>query len=177
MWRKQSYRITAEPVAMAYTREQVAAQELARTHAALMQILRARSADLTGNVAPRSPADPALAQPPSREDLAHLVRRQADVATEWSAGLPVLQSADGLYTFKPRGRILADVGWTFGSDHDGRNLATAGTRALRLGLRRGAGIFGSGPDAQHPHGHRLPRGGCGSPPRRCPMVPGRPATA
>jgi phosphate-selective porin OprO/OprP len=63
----------------------------------------------------------------------------AGVTTEWGAGLPVFHSADGIYTFKPRGRILTDVSSTFGSAYDGRNITTTGMRALRLGLEGGVG--------------------------------------
>jgi phosphate-selective porin OprO/OprP len=58
----------------------------------------------------------------------------AGVSTEWGAGLPVFHSADGMFTFKPRGRILTDVSTTMGSKSDGRNLTTTGMRALRMGL-------------------------------------------
>ncbi|KAK0341082.1 hypothetical protein LTR94_027871, partial [Friedmanniomyces endolithicus] len=63
----------------------------------------------------------------------------AGVTTEWGAGLPVFHSADGIYTFKPRGRILTDVSSTFGSDYAARNITTTGMRALRLGLEGGVG--------------------------------------
>jgi phosphate-selective porin OprO/OprP len=62
------------------------------------------------------------------------VTEAAGVVTEWGSGLPTFRSADGVYSFKPRGRILTDVSSTFGSDYDGRNITTTGMRALRLGL-------------------------------------------
>lgn len=87
------------------------------------------------------PFAPQLVPPgPAERDVAQA--RQANAAgvtTEWGAGLPVFHSADGIYTFKPRGRILTDVSSTFGSDYDGRNITTTGMRALRLGLEGGVG--------------------------------------
>jgi len=87
------------------------------------------------------PFAPQLVPPgPAERDVAQA--RQANAAgvtTEWGAGLPVFHSADGIYTFKPRGRILTDVSSSFGSAYDGRNLTTTGMRALRLGLEGGVG--------------------------------------
>ncbi len=88
-----------------------------------------------------SPFAPQLVPPgPAERDVAQA--RQANAAgvtTEWGAGLPVFHSADGIYTFKPRGRILTDVSSTFGSDYAARNITTTGMRALRLGLEGGVG--------------------------------------
>lgn len=64
---------------------------------------------------------------------------EAGVVTEWGAGLPLFRSTDGVFSFKPRGRILADVSSTFGSDFDGRNITTTGMRALRMGVEGGVG--------------------------------------
>ncbi|MBH0113846.1 porin [Novosphingobium sp. YJ-S2-02] len=88
-----------------------------------------------------APYAPQLIPPgPAERDIARARSANlAGVTTEWGAGLPVFHSADGEYTFKPRGRILADVGSTFGSDHDGRNITTTGMRALRLGFEGGVG--------------------------------------
>ncbi|MEH3103613.1 MAG: porin [Sphingomonas phyllosphaerae] len=80
--------------------------------------------------------------PPGPADRDVVQAQQANAAgvtTEWGAGLPVFHSADGIYTFKPRGRILTDVSSTFGSKYNGRNITTTGMRALRLGLEGGVG--------------------------------------
>ena len=84
-------------------------------------------------LAPPGPAERSIAQATASRD------NPSGVTTEWGAGLPVFHSADGVYTFKPRGRILADVSSTFGSKSDTRNLTTTGMRALRLGLEGGVG--------------------------------------
>lgn len=89
------------------------------------------------------PFAPQLVPPgPAERDVAR-ARAAADnvagVTTEWGAGLPVFHSADGVFTFKPRGRILTDVSTTFGSRYADRNLTTTGMRALRLGLEGGVG--------------------------------------
>lgn len=82
-------------------------------------------------IVPPGPADLDVAQ--ARAVAATGVR------TEWGAGLPVFRSADGVFTYKPRGRILVDVSSSFGSKYEGRNTTTTGMRALRLGLEGGVG--------------------------------------
>jgi len=102
-------------------------------------------AQIAQNVAPRRtvPFAPQLAPPgPADRDLTQAIAARdnpSGLTTEWGAGLPVFHSADGVYTFKPRGRILTDVSTSFGSDYKGRNLTTNGMRALRLGLEGGVG--------------------------------------
>ncbi|MFD2430685.1 hypothetical protein ACFSUK_26730 [Sphingobium scionense] len=54
----------------------------------------------------------------------------------WPARLPL---TDGVFTYKPRYRILVDVSSTMGSRYSGRNTTTTGMRALRLGLEGGVG--------------------------------------
>jgi phosphate-selective porin OprO/OprP len=92
-----------------------------------------RTMPFAPQLAPPGPADRNVAQAEAARD------NPSGLTTEWGAGLPVFHSADGVYTFKPRGRILADVSSTFGSDYAGRNLTTTGMRALRLGLEGGVG--------------------------------------
>ncbi|WP_039389455.1 OprO/OprP family phosphate-selective porin [Novosphingobium sp. MBES04] len=77
--------------------------------------------------------------PVERDIVRAQAAKDAGVTTEWGAGLPVFHSADGQFSFKPRGRILSDVGTTFGSDHDARNITTTGMRSLRLGFEGGVG--------------------------------------
>lgn len=60
-------------------------------------------------------------------------------ATDWSKGAPIFTSADGRFSFKPRGRILADVSTSFGSDYESRNSTSTGIRALRLGVEGSIG--------------------------------------
>lgn len=97
--------------------------------------------DVLGRDTVTRPFAPQLVPPgPAERDIVQA--RQANAAgvtTEWGAGLPVFHSADGIYTFKPRGRILTDVSATFGSKYDARNITTTGMRALRLGLEGGVG--------------------------------------
>lgn len=87
------------------------------------------------------PFAPQLVPPgPAERDITRARSAEASgVTTEWGAGLPVFHSADGIYTFKPRGRILTDVSSTMGSRYNGRNITTTGMRALRLGLEGGVG--------------------------------------
>lgn len=84
-------------------------------------------------IVPPGPADLDVAQARA------VAANPAGVTTEWGAGLPVFRSADGVFTYKPRGRILVDVSSTLGSDYKGRNTTTTGMRALRLGLEGGVG--------------------------------------
>ncbi|VXD01946.1 Porin (fragment) [Sphingomonas sp. 8AM] len=97
--------------------------------------------DRSGRDTVTRPFAPQLVPPgPAERDIVQA--RQANAAgvtTEWGAGLPVFHSADGIYTFKPRGRILTDVSSTFGSKYGARNITTTGMRALRLGLEGGVG--------------------------------------
>ena len=92
-----------------------------------------RTVPFAPQLAPPGPADRSVAQAVAARD------NPSGVTTEWGAGLPVFHSADGVYTFKPRGRILTDVSSSFGSKYDGRNITTTGMRALRLGLEGGVG--------------------------------------
>lgn len=89
-------------------------------------------------VAITAPYAPQLLPPGPAERDIERVRAAAvaasGVSTEWGAGLPVFHSADGVFSFKPRGRIIFDTSTTSGSDYDGRNLTTTGMRALRMGL-------------------------------------------
>ncbi|WP_260928952.1 OprO/OprP family phosphate-selective porin [Novosphingobium sp. 9] len=74
-----------------------------------------------------------------RAKAAAVAVEAAGGTTEWGAGLPVFHSADGQFTFKPRGRILTDISTTMGSKDKGRNITTTGMRALRLGLEGSVG--------------------------------------
>jgi phosphate-selective porin OprO and OprP len=92
-------------------------------------------------VAVTRPFAPQIVPPgPAERNVAQVeAANAAGVTTEWGAGLPVFHSADGVFTYKPRGRILTDVSSTFGSDVDARNITTTGMRALRLGVEGGVG--------------------------------------
>lgn len=126
--------------------ERLEAQEVAATP---IQVPPAQSAvppQLAGNQQTRppivtAPYAPQLVSPsPAERDVARAREANAaGVTTEWGSGLPVFHSADGIYTFKPRGRILTDVSTTFGSRDDTRNITTTGMRALRLGIEGGVG--------------------------------------
>jgi phosphate-selective porin OprO/OprP len=63
----------------------------------------------------------------------------ADLNVDWSRGAPVFASKDGNFTFKPRGRILADISSTSGSDYDRRNITVSTLRQFRMG---GVGTVG-----------------------------------
>ncbi|BCA61239.1 hypothetical protein [Sphingomonas sp. HMP9] len=63
----------------------------------------------------------------------------ADLAVDWSRGAPVFSSRNGKFTFKPRGRILADLSSTGGSDFDRRNITVSTLRQFRFG---GVGTIG-----------------------------------
>jgi len=100
-----------------------------------------RSDRQTRSAVVTAPYAPQIVPPgPAERDIARAQEaNDAGVTTEWGSGLPVFHSADGVYTFKPRGRILTDVSSTFGSRYGDRNLTTTGMRALRLGVEGGVG--------------------------------------
>ncbi|PZU10000.1 MAG: porin [Sphingobium sp.] len=105
------------------------APQLAQKQAAPTLVI----APFAPQIVPPGPADLDVAQARA------VAANPAGVTTEWGAGLPVFRSADGVFTYKPRGRILVDVSSTFGSRFDDRNTTTTGMRALRLGLEGGVG--------------------------------------
>lgn len=140
--------------------------DLVRAQAAEIAVLRARLDRLEGQTAataaPQAMAAPQMAQqqatpppmivspfapqivPPGPADIdvaqaRAIAAAEVGLKTEWGAGLPVFRSADGIFTYKPRGRILVDVSSTMGSRYNGRNTTTTGMRALRLGLEGGVG--------------------------------------
>ncbi len=148
-------------LAQAPSREDLA--ELVRAQAAEIAALKTRLDRLEGRetaaqvstpsaeVAQVTPPPPFTTQPyapqlvppgPADRDVARVqaaAENLAGVTTEWGAGFPVFHSADGQFTFKPRGRIITDVSSTFGSRNDARNITTTGMRALRLGIEGGVG--------------------------------------
>jgi len=81
------------------------------------------------------------AHPPSLD--ARLARieaaQQNSVSVDWSKGTPEFASADGSITFRPRGRILIDLGTTTGARTPARNLTATQARSLRLGLEGSVG--------------------------------------
>ncbi len=82
-------------------------------------------------IIPPGPADRSIDQV--------LAANPSGLTSEWGSGFPVFHSADGVFTFKPRGRILVDVSHTRGSSYKGRNLTTTGMRALRAGIEGSIG--------------------------------------
>jgi phosphate-selective porin OprO/OprP len=87
---------------------------------------------------PRSP-DPQAKIAPVKEGNVQVaegaggVKLPADLNVDWSRGAPVFASKDGRFTFKPRGRILADVSSTSGSDYYRRNNTVSTLRQFRFG--------------------------------------------
>ncbi|NHN85673.1 hypothetical protein GOB93_13625 [Acetobacter musti] len=53
---------------------------------------------------------------------------------DWGKGLPELTTPDGEYSFRFRGRILADYGAAFGSRFSAQNVSRTTLRAARLGV-------------------------------------------
>lgn len=60
----------------------------------------------------------------------------------WRNGGPEFSSADGFFTFRPRGRILLDYSGTRGSVYDDRNINGTEARDLRMGFEGELGQFG-----------------------------------
>ncbi|WP_343525271.1 porin [Sphingomonas sp.] len=91
--------------------------------------------------APLGQALPSDAHPPSLEQrLARIERAQRDDGhIDWSKGTPEFTSADGRFSFRPRGRALIDWATTTGSEQPGRNMTATQARSLRLGFEGGIG--------------------------------------
>ncbi|WP_415529161.1 porin [Gluconacetobacter sp.] len=53
---------------------------------------------------------------------------------KWGKGLPEITTPDDQYSFKMRGRILADYGGAFGSRYQDQNVSRTILRAVRLGV-------------------------------------------
>jgi len=95
---------------------------------------------------PRSPAPlgqslPSDAHPPSLDArLARIEQAQKEgVHVDWSKGTPEFTSADGRFSFRPRGRILVDLATTTGSAIPARNMTATTARSLRLGFEGSIG--------------------------------------
>lgn len=108
-------------------------ESLAVTDSAALPVQTAQAA------APALVTQPGQSGPAPRDTPRAQEPKAPDVVAEWGSGLPTFRSSDGVFSFKPRGRILTDVSSTFGSDYDGRNITTTGMRALRLGVEGGVG--------------------------------------
>ncbi|WP_162140013.1 OprO/OprP family phosphate-selective porin [Sphingomonas sp. Mn802worker] len=91
--------------------------------------------------APLGQALPSDAHPPSLDArLARIERaQQGNGSVDWSKGTPEFTSADGRFSFRPRGRILIDLGTTRGSAVPARNVSATQARSLRLGIEGAAG--------------------------------------
>lgn len=63
-------------------------------------------------------------------------------APNWRRGAPQFRSADGFFSFRPRGRVVADWSSTDGSAYDARNISGTEMRAMRLGAEGNFGSFG-----------------------------------
>ncbi|WBQ19176.1 OprO/OprP family phosphate-selective porin [Sphingobium yanoikuyae] len=61
------------------------------------------------------------------------------VLVDWSKGSPEFSTADGSLTFRPRGRVLMDLGATMGSNNGARNIVATQTRSVRLGVEGAIG--------------------------------------
>ena len=74
--------------------------------------------------APLGQSLPSDAHPPSLDArLARIEKAQKEgVHVDWSKGTPEFMSADGRFSFRPRGRILFDAAATTGSALPNRNM-------------------------------------------------------
>lgn len=90
---------------------------------------------------PLGQALPSDAHPPSLDArLARIEKAQKEGGhVDWSKGTPEFASADGAFSFRPRGRALIDLGTTTGSKVASRNITATQARSLRLGFEGTAG--------------------------------------
>lgn len=91
--------------------------------------------------APLGQSLPSDAHPPSLDArLARIEKAQKEgVHVDWSKGTPEFTSADGKFSFRPRGRILVDLATTTGSTLPSRNITATTARSLRLGFEGSIG--------------------------------------
>ncbi len=94
----------------------------------------------------RSPAPlgqplPSNSHPPSLDARLAQIEAAQDgmVHVDWSKGTPEFSSGDGNLTFRPRGRLLLDIGITNGSATERRNITATQARSLRLGIEGSVG--------------------------------------
>lgn len=75
--------------------------------------------------------------------LTQLQESTADsVKVKWRNGGPEIASADGFFTFHPRGRAQFDYSTTSGSNYDQRNISGTEAASLRLGAEGMMGQLG-----------------------------------
>ncbi|WDS34948.1 porin [Pseudoxanthomonas sp.] len=93
----------------------------------------------------------AVADTRQDDDLAILQAQVAQMATKgtggdgnvnWRKGGPEFKSADGTFTFHPRGRVLMDFSSTHGSGFDARNVTGTDLASGRLGAEGTYGDVG-----------------------------------
>lgn len=111
-------------------------------HKTIVATKAALSPVLADGIRPTPAANMTTAEVRQRVDeelKARIGSTRPDVTAEWGQGAPILRSADGYWSFKPRGRIIIDGSGTTGSRYDARNITTTGARALRLGIEGGIG--------------------------------------
>ena len=114
---------------------------LAQAAAAPAPVSPPKPASARRTPAPLGQALPSDAHPPSLDArLARIERaQQGNGSVDWSKGTPEFTSADGRFSFRPRGRILLDLGTTRGSAVPTRNVSATQARSLRLGIEGAAG--------------------------------------
>lgn len=68
--------------------------------------------------------------------------QQGAVKVKWTDGGPEITSADGFFSFHPRGRVQIDTSTTRGSNFDARNISGTEAASLRLGAEGTMGKLG-----------------------------------
>lgn len=138
--------------------------EQLRQQSEQMQTLNQRLAALEqGSLAQVAAQDPVQAQVAAavadtrQDDLAILQAQVAQLAAggtgsgggnvSWRKGGPEFRSADGNFTFHPRGRILVDFTSTHGSSFDSRNVTGTDLASGRIGAEGQIGALGYKIDA------------------------------
>lgn len=133
----ESALVRAQQAELAELRARLEALEKrqARDHEKLESV----SAGMTPIAPQLVPPGPATAPVDTARAAAQPSAKPSDLRVEWGAGAPVFRSGDGVFSFKPRGRIMLDASTSGGSAYEARNLTTTGSRALRLGIEGGVG--------------------------------------
>lgn len=123
---------------------------------ALVEVQSRKIDDLSARLRALEGRDTADAAGPRREDMlatvvpiegtatppAPATRSASDtVSVNWDDGVPMIESADGRFRFRPRLRVLADVSSSSGSRFAARNISGTELRLVRLGADGGIGDF------------------------------------
>ncbi|WCE06181.1 porin [Pseudoxanthomonas sp. JBR18] len=126
-------------------------QQIAAMNARLSALEQGAPAPADAATGTQAQVAAAVADTRQDDDLAILKAQVAQMAVKgtggngnvsWRKGGPEFKSADGSFTFHPRGRALMDFSTTRGSGYDDRNVTGTDFSSVRLGAEGTMGALG-----------------------------------